>query len=271
MTEAPYKPVLMGVVNVTPDSFSDGGHFLDVEKAVTHAQKLEAEGADILDIGGESTRPGAVAVSVEEEQQRILPVIEGIRKAGVKAKISVDTRNADTMQKSIDAGANIINDISALTHDVESLDVVSKAQVDVVLMHMQGTPETMQDRPTYKDVVEEVYDYLVVRREACLAAGIEREKIICDPGIGFGKTLEDNLLLLNNLDKFHHLQCPILLGASRKSFIEKICPDTAADQRLAGSLAAAIRGFEQKVQIFRVHDVRETKQAFDVFQAIKEA
>lgn len=269
MTETPYKPILMGVVNVTPDSFSDGGVFLDVGKAVAHAQKLEAEGADILDIGGESTRPGAMPVSAKEEQKRILPVIEGIRKAGVKARISVDTRNADTMQKAIDIGADIINDISALTYDVKSLDVVSKARIDVVLMHMQGTPETMQDKPTYKDVVEEVYDFLVVRREACLAAGIEREKIICDPGIGFGKMLEDNLMLLDNLDKFHHLQCPILLGASRKSFIEKICPDTPADQRLAGSLAAAIRGLEQKVQIFRVHDVKETKQAFDVFQAIK--
>lgn len=271
MSKAPYKPILMGVVNVTPDSFSDGGAFLDVGKAVAHAQKLEAEGADILDIGGESTRPGAQAVSAEEEQLRILPVIEGIKKAGIKARISVDTRNAETMQKAIDKGVDIINDISALTHDIESLNVVSKAQVDVVLMHMQGTPETMQNKPAYKDVVEEVYDFLTVRREACLAAGMRREKIICDPGIGFGKTLEDNLKLLNNLEKFHHLQCPVLLGASRKSFIEKICPDTAADQRLAGSLAAAIRGLEQGVQIFRVHDVQETKQAFEVFQAMKAA
>lgn len=262
-------PVLMGVVNVTPDSFSDGGAFLDVDKAVAHALKLEREGAQILDVGGESTRPGAKPVSLEDEQARVLPVIEGLKKAGTKALISVDTRNADTMQKSIDVEADIINDISALTYDPESLNVVSKVQIPVILMHMQGAPDTMQDKPQYDDVVQEIFDYLSARIDACEAAGIVRNKIICDPGIGFGKTLEDNLTILKNMKKFQELGCPILLGASRKSFIEKTCPDASADQRLGGSIAAAITGLEQGVQIFRVHDVAETKQAFDILQAIK--
>lgn len=262
------SPLLMGVVNVTPDSFSDGGEFLDTDKAVTHALKLLDEGADILDIGGESTRPGAVIVTPEEEQARILPVIQAIKEKQPKAVISVDTRNANTMQKAIGSGADIINDISALTHDAESLNVVSKAQIPVILMHMQGTPNTMQDRPQYDDVVEEVFTFLKTRIAVCVEAGIERAKIICDPGIGFGKTLEDNLKILKNLDKFHELNCPIILGASRKSFIEKIVLGTPAEDRLAGSLATAIQGLSQGVQIFRVHDVKETHQAFKVWQAV---
>jgi len=253
-------PILMGVVNVTPDSFSDGGAFLDADKAIAHGLKLAEQGADILDIGGESTRPGAVQVSVEEEQARVLPVIEGLKKATVKAHISVDTRNSDTMQKAIDLGVDIINDISALTHDLESLNIVSKAQIPVMMMHM---------RPTYDDVVDDVFDYLKGRIEICVSNGVPQNKIICDPGIGFGKSLSDNLKLLKNLKKFHDLGCPILLGASRKSFIEKIVSDTPTDQRLAGSIAAALQGLEQGVQIFRVHDVLETKQAFAVHQAIR--
>jgi len=260
--------LIMGVVNVTPDSFSDGGQFLDSDKAIAHALQLEKEGADILDIGGESTRPGAVPVSIEEEQERVLPVIEGIRKKGSKTPISIDTRNADTMEKSIKCGANIINDVSALTHDPKSLNIASKMQAPVILMHMQGTPQTMQSKPDYDDVVEEIIGYLRERIEACIQAGIDQKKIIIDPGIGFGKTLENNLTLLKNIDKFKELGCPILLGASRKSFIEKICPNTPADDRLAGSLAAAIQGLEEGAQLFRVHDVKETKQAFAVWQAI---
>ncbi len=261
-------PLIMGVVNVTPDSFSDGGNFLDPQLAINHGLKLLEEGADILDIGGESTRPNAKAVTPEEEQRRILPVIEGLKKIKPEALISVDTRHATTMQKAIDKGVDIVNDISALTHDPKSLSVVSKAQVPVILMHMQGTPDMMQIRPSYDDVVQEIYDYLQDRITACVAAGIDRKMIICDPGIGFGKTLEDNLKILKNINKFSSLECPVLLGASRKSFIEKICPNTPADQRLAGSLAAAIHGVGQGVQIFRVHDVKETKQAFAVWQAI---
>ena len=260
--------VLMGVVNVTPDSFSDGGDFFDPQAAVAHGLKLIKEGADILDIGGESTRPGAKAISVEEEQSRILPVVEGLKKVDAKALISVDTRNSDTMQKAIGLGADMINDISALTYDDESLSVVSAAQIPVILMHMKGTPETMQDSPAYDDVVEEIYSYLGARIQACEAAGMDRSVIAIDPGIGFGKTLEDNLNILNNLYKFHEFGCAVVLGASRKSFIEKICPDTPTDDRLAGSIAAAMQGFQQGVQMYRVHDVAETKQAFEVWHAI---
>ncbi len=267
------EPILMGVVNVTPDSFSDGGEFFDIEKAISHALKLVQEGAQILDVGGESTRPGAEIVSLEEEQARVLPVIEGLKKAGTEALISVDTRNADTMQKALQAGADIINDISALTHDSKSLDVVSEAQVPVILMHMQGIPEVMQEKPKYDDVVQEIFDYLAARIDVCMGAGISRDKIICDPGIGFGKTLKDNLTILKNIKKIQELDCPILLGASRKSFIGKICAqnniEASADQRLAGSLAAAIAGLEQGVQIFRVHDVAETRQAFEVWRSIQ--
>ena len=264
------SPHIMGVVNVTPDSFSDGGDFIDPHKAIEHGLKLLAEGADILDIGGESTRPGAQAVTPEQEQQRVLPVIEGLKKIVPECVISVDTRHSDTMQKSIELGADIINDISALTHDAHSVGVVSKAQVPVILMHMKGTPETMQGKPKYEDVVEEIYDYLKARIDACEKRSIARHNIIIDPGIGFGKTLEDNLKILKNLDKFQNLGAAVLLGASRKSFIEKICFETPVDQRLAGSIAAAIKGLQQGVQIFRVHDVAETKQAFTVWQAMSE-
>lgn len=258
----------MGVVNVTPDSFSDGGDFLDPQMAIDHALKLLEEGADILDVGGESTRPGATSVSPAEEQSRILPVIKGIKAQRPDVIISVDTRHADTMQKLIDCGADIINDISALTHDLESLNVVSKAQIPVMLMHMQGTPETMQNLPQYDDVIDDILAYLTDRIKVCEQASIKRSNIICDPGIGFGKTLENNLKILKNLDKFHNLGCPILLGASRKSFIEKLCPNTPADERLAGSITAALQGLDHGVQIFRVHDVKETKQAFTVWQNI---
>ncbi|NQZ13319.1 MAG: dihydropteroate synthase [Alphaproteobacteria bacterium] len=265
------EPILMGVVNVTPDSFSDGGEFIDPNKAIKHALQLAEDGAHILDIGGESTRPGAKAVTPEEEQGRVLPVIKGIRDAGSSTLISIDTRHADTMQKAINTGADIINDISALTHDVQSLSVVSKAQVPVMLMHMQGSPETMQDRPEYDNVVDEVYAYLEERVSACVDAGIEKKNIVIDPGIGFGKTLEDNLKILKNIDKFHNLGCAVLLGTSRKSFIEKICSGTPEDKRLAGSLASILHGYEKGVQLFRVHDVAETRQAFDIWRAIEHA
>lgn len=263
-------PLIMGIVNVTPDSFSDGGQYFDTDKAVNHALALLEEGADILDIGGESTRPGAEPVSIEEEQKRVLPVIKMIKARAPSAVISVDTRHAITMEKSIDLGANIVNDVSALTHDVQSLNVVVKTQIPVILMHMKGTPQTMQHAPNYLDVVQEVYDYLLQRIKACLQAGVVQNNIIIDVGLGFGKTLEDNLTLLKNIDKFHSLGCPILLGASRKRFIEKICPNTPADKRVNGSVACALMALEKGVQVFRVHDVAETKQAFKVWQAIQD-
>lgn len=265
------EPIIMGVVNVTPDSFSDGGEFIDPDTAVNHALQLAEEGAHILDIGGESTRPGAQPVTIEEEQERVLPVIKGIRDSGCSALISIDTRHADTMQKAIDIGANIINDVSALTHDPQSISVVAKAQIPVMLMHMQGSPETMQDKPEYDNVVDEVCAYLEERILACVNAGVDKKNIVIDPGIGFGKALEDNLKILKNIDKFHNLECAVLLGTSRKSFIEKICTGTPADKRLAGSLASILHGYEKGVQIFRVHDVAETKQAFDVWRAIERA
>jgi len=263
-------PLLMGVVNVTPDSFSDGGDFLDTDKAVQHALTLIEEGADILDIGGESTRPGADPVSPDMEQKRILPVIKALKDCGIETPISVDTRHSDTMRAAINSGADIINDVSALTHDAESLSIISKAQIPVMLMHMKGKPQTMQNAPHYDDVVDEVMAFLSARIEACMNAGMDQKGIIIDPGIGFGKSLEDNLKLLNNLDKFHNLGCAVLLGASRKSFIEKICPHTPADERLGGSLAALLRGYEQGVQLFRVHDVKQSRQALGVWRAVQQ-
>lgn len=260
-------PVLMGIVNVTPDSFSDGGQYLQTQKAIDHALKLRDEGALILDIGGESTRPGAAAVSVQEEQDRVIPVVEGLKNSGVL--VSVDTRYAKTMAAAISAGAGMINDVSALTHDPLSLSTVAGCDVYVCLMHMKGTPETMQTSPHYDNVVEDVRHYLANRIEVCVAAGVKPDRIILDPGIGFGKTLEDNLRLLNRLDKFMTLNAPVLLGASRKRFIEGVCPATPADERLGGSIAAVLSAYAKGVRVFRVHDVAQTKQALDVFRAIE--
>lgn len=257
---------LMGIVNVTPDSFSDGGQFLDPARAIAHGLRLVDEGADILDIGGESTRPGSASLSVEAEIDRVLPVIEGLKGCG--ARLSIDTRNAETMQAALSAGVHIVNDISALSHDAESLNVVASAQCDVVLMHMQGTPQTMQTNPVYDDVVQDVYDYLASRIAACEAAGIQANRISVDVGIGFGKTLGYNLKLLNHLYKFKYLGVDILLGASRKRFIEAIHPGAPVDQRLGGSLAAVLSAYDQGIRHFRVHDVFETAQALAVKQAI---
>lgn len=264
-TEGPY---IMGVINVTPDSFSDGGLFADPQRAIEHGFRLAQEGADILDIGGESTRPGAASVSVQQEMDRVLPVIEGLRGCGTL--LSIDTRHAATMRAAVRAGAGIINDITAL-EDKEGLKAAAESGVTVCLMHMQGTPQTMQKNPHYGDVVAEVKSYLAARIEDCVLAGIAREKIIIDPGIGFGKTLAHNLTLLKNLHAFSALGVPVLVGLSRKSFIDKICPGTPADERLPGSLAAALWAREQGASIFRVHDVAATRQAFAVFKAMQAA
>lgn len=258
----------MGIINVTPDSFSDGGHYLNSDHAIAHALKLVEEGVDILDIGGESTRPGAMMITPEEEQSRVLPVIKKLRQNGIKTPISIDTRNSETMKSAIAEGVNIINDVSALSHDPQSLSLAVEVGVPVILMHMQGTPQTMQKKPIYSNIVDDVYRYLELRIKDCIAAGMKKENIIVDVGIGFGKTLNDNLTLLKSLSHFHSLGCPILLGTSRKSFIEKICIHSPADERLGGSIASALKGLEQNVQIFRVHDVKQTKQAFDVWQSI---
>lgn len=263
------RPRLMGVVNVTPDSFSDGGLFLDPGVAVEHGLKLIGDGADILDIGGESTRPGSEPVPVEEEIRRVIPVIAGLADAG--ALISIDTRRAAVMRAAIDAGARIVNDVTALTGDPESTGVCAETGVDVVLMHMQGEPQTMQANPEYDDVITDIHDYFRARIEALAKAGIDVEKIAVDPGIGFGKTVDHNLSLISHIDVFHTLGTPVVLGVSRKSFIARIDRDVPPAERIAGSVAAAIAGWDRGAQIIRVHDVAETRQALAVWRAIEAA
>lgn len=260
------QPRIMGVVNVTPDSFSDGGLYDTADAAIAHGARLAGEGGDILDIGGESTRPGSDPVEAEQEAERIVPVIEGL--AGVGAVLSADTRKASVMAKATKAGAHILNDVSALTHDPSSLEVAANSGLPVILMHAQGDPKTMQDDPRYDDVLLEVYDYLEQRIEACEHAGISHKKLIVDPGIGFGKTLEHNLALLEGLSLFHGLGVPVLLGASRKRFIGTLADEPDARKRVPGSLAAAMAGLARGVQMVRVHDVAETRQAFAVWNAI---
>lgn len=260
-----YRPLIMGIVNVTPDSFSDGGQYNDPSRAIAHGLKLIGEGADILDIGGESTRPMAGPVAPEDEQQRILPVIEGLRNAG--ALISVDTRNASTMRAALRAGAGMINDVSALTHDPQSVDVLKESDCRICLMHMQGIPETMQVNPHYQHVVKEVYEYLEERIDFCASNGIEKDRIMIDVGIGFGKQTEHNIALIKELSLFKDLGVDLLFGASRKSFIEKICHRSISVQdRLPGSLAVLSTAYDQRVNVIRVHDVAQTRQFLDVYQ-----
>jgi dihydropteroate synthase len=261
------KPSLMGIVNVTPDSFSDGGLYFDPAQAVSHGLKLIAEGADILDIGGESTRPGANPVTIDEEITRVIPVIKGL--AGQGALISIDTRHAATMQAAIDAGAGMINDITALRGDRDSLAIAAAADVPVCLMHMQGEPRTMQVNPEYADVTQDVLSFLLQQAGHAQAAGVKKENIILDPGIGFGKNLDHNLDLLKHIETFTRAGYPVLLGASRKSFISKLMEqDAPPENRLGGSLATVLRGLDAGVAIFRVHDIAATRQAIKVWQEI---
>lgn len=260
------RPLIMGIVNVTPDSFSDGGQFHSTEAAIAHGIRLIEEGADILDIGGESTRPHAQPVPPGEEQRRIIPVIQALKNAG--ALISVDTRNASTMEAALQAGAGMINDITALS-DPDAINVLKESDCRLCLMHMQGTPQTMQLNPRYQDVVQEVYNFLEQRVEFCLKNGISKDRLIIDVGIGFGKTVEHNIALFKNLNKFHALGVDILLGASRKRFIETLCEvEIPAQKRLAGSLAAIAVACQTNLQIVRVHDVADTHQFIDVYKQI---
>jgi dihydropteroate synthase len=263
------RPRLMGVVNVTPDSFSDGGRYGSREAAIAHGRALLAAGADILDIGGESTRPGAAPVSVGEELDRVVPVIETLSKDG--ALVSVDTRRAAVMRAALAAGARIVNDVTALAGDPESASVAAGSGAAVVLMHMQGEPRTMQQDPTYRDAPLDIYDFFTARLAACVAAGIDPARVALDPGIGFGKRDPHNLAILADLALYHGLGCALLLGVSRKSFIGRLSRGEDADHRLAGSLAAALAGLERGVQIIRVHDVAETAQAVAIRQAIATA
>lgn len=260
------RPLVMGVLNVTPDSFSDGGNFVDVNTAVRHARTMIAAGADIIDIGGESTRPGAAPVWEGEEAERVVPVVKALAEEGIA--LSIDSRNAFVMEKAVEAGAHIINDVSALSHDPDSMALAARLGVPVVLMHAQGDPRTMQDDPDYDHVLLDIYDYLSERISACEAAGIHKSNIIVDPGIGFGKrVVQDNMDLINGLMLFQTLGCPVLLGASRKRFIGAITGVENAEDRVSGSLAAAVIGAQMGANIIRVHDVRETVEATKMIQA----
>jgi dihydropteroate synthase len=262
----------MGVVNVTPDSFSDGGLHLDFQAALAHARRLIADGADMLDVGGESTRPGAEPVPEAQEIARIAPLIRALR-AESAIPISVDTMKPAVARAAVQAGATIWNDVSALRHAPDSLDAAAELGCDVVLMHMQGEPRTMQVEPHYDDVVAEVADFLAARAEAAAAAGVARERIWLDPGVGFGKhMIRHNLPLLAGLERIVALGFPVLLGVSRKSFISALDGGgVPADGRLGGSIAAALAGVAAGVAAVRVHDVRETVQALKVWQAIAKA
>ncbi len=258
------RPRIMGVCNVTPDSFSDGGNHADPEAAIAFGQALVAAGADIVDVGGESTRPRARAVDAEEELDRVLPVVAALAGAGIA--VSIDTRRARVMEAALGAGAAIVNDVTALG-DPDALSVVAGSGAAVVLMHMQGTPETMQDDPRYADVVDDVYDALASRVTACLEAGIPAGRIAVDPGLGFGKTVAHNLALLDGLAQFHGLGCALAIGASRKRFIGEITGEREPKARVAGSVAAALLAVERGAHIVRVHDVAETRDALDVWRA----
>ena len=260
------QPRVMGIINVTPDSFSDGGDRFDSGRAIEQGLAMVAAGACLVDVGGESTRPGAEAVSLAEELHRTIPVVQALADQGVR--VSIDTRHAAVMAAAAAAGAAVINDITALTGDPDSLRVAVETGLPVVLMHMQGTPQTMQRNPRYSDVSLEVRDYLADRLARCQEAGIPLDRLAVDPGIGFGKSLAHNLELIDRLGLLHGLGCPLLLGASRKSFISRLAPAARPKDRLPGSLAAVLAGAARGVQFFRVHDVAETVQALQVWQAM---
>jgi dihydropteroate synthase len=258
---------LMGVVNVTPDSFSDGGRFLSPGRAVEHGRALAAEGADILDVGGESTRPGAAAVSASEELERVGPVLRGLR--GVGATISIDTSKGAVAETALDAGAEIVNDVTALRGDPELAGVCAERGCGLILMHMLGTPRTMQEAPSYDDVVDDVKAFLAERLQFAVDAGIAEERIWVDPGIGFGKTLEHNLELLRRLGELRELGRPICVGTSRKSFIGRIT-GRDVDERIGGTIASNVVALAGGAEVFRVHDVRAVREALMVAARVLE-
>ena len=263
------QPQVMGIVNATPDSFSDGGSYADAAGAAEAGAVMASQGAAIIDVGGESTRPGASEVWEGDEIERVLPVVQQLAAGG--NAVSIDTRKSAAMTAAIGAGAAMVNDVSALLWDPESAEVVAKAGVPVVLMHHRGDPATMQDAPRYDDVLVEVYEWLEDRIAVAEETGIPREKILVDPGIGFGKAVAHNLELMNGLALFHGLGCPVVLGASRKRMIGALSNEAPADKRLAGSLTLALKAIEQGVQVVRVHDVPETVQALKVWRGLRDA
>jgi dihydropteroate synthase len=261
-------PVVVGILNVTPDSFSDGGDFFDPEAAAEHAATMLDEGADMLDVGGESTRPGSDPVSQEEEIRRVVPVLKRILSVRPEAVISVDTYRSGTAKAALEAGASLVNDVTALRGDPGMVSLIEEAACPVILMHMQGEPKTMQKEPNYQDVVREVRDFLAERAEYAVAAGVRLENIIVDPGIGFGKNFQHNLALLRNLDALVDLGFPVLIGTSRKSFVERITGVQEARDRVFGTVATTVLAFEQGATFFRVHDVRANRQALAVAEAV---
>ena len=262
------RPRIMGVLNVTPDSFSDGGDFFTPENAVTRAEQMVGEGVAIIDVGGESTRPGAAAVSLDEELQRVIPVIEALH-AAVPVPISIDTRKPAVMQAAVAAGAGLINDVNAL-QETGAVEMAASLEVPVCLMHMQGNPETMQVTPTYNNAVEEVAAYLEERAAACMQQGIPKARILLDPGFGFGKTTAHNLLLLQQLERLVETGFPVLVGLSRKSLIGKVL-DLPVDKRLYPGVALAVLAVWKGVALVRCHDVRPTREAIEMCQAVRDA
>jgi dihydropteroate synthase len=260
-------PHVMGILNVTPDSFSDGGAYAKVEAALAQGEAMAGAGAAIVDVGGESTRPGSDSVAEADELARVVPVIEALATAGIGARLSIDSRKSGVMAAALEAGATIINDISALSHDPDALALAAKSGAPVILMHCRGEPKTMQEAPEYDHAPADIFDYLEARIAACVAAGIAPGRICVDPGIGFGKGLSHNLDVLNTVSVYHGLGCPVLLGVSRKSFVGTITQVEEPRARLAGSLAAALWGVSQGVQFIRAHDVAETVQALRMWQA----
>jgi len=265
------KPLIMGILNVTPDSFSDGGKYSTVKAAVTQAEKMLADGADIIDIGGESTRPGSEPVPALEQIRRVVPVIEAIKGLSSSLLVSIDTTLAEVAEAAIGAGADLINDVSGGTGDAKMLTLAARLDVPIVLMHNQGTPKTMQDNPYYDDVVGEVVAVLRERVEAALAAGIKKERIIIDPGIGFGKRRQDNIDLLAHLDAFAGLGFPVLLGTSRKRFMGSLCHVEEPAELVTATAVTTALGVMAGVKLFRVHDVKENRQAADVAWAIRQS
>ena len=262
---------IVGVLNVTPDSFSDGRKFYKINDALKHAQKLISEGADIIDVGGESSRPGSIVVSEDEEIRRVIPVIKEIKKKFPKIPVSVDTYKPKVALNAIDSGAEIVNDIYGLRwRDGSMADVVAEKKVTVIIMHMKGTPQNMQENPEYNDVVSEVYKFFKERLKFAKSKGIKKERIILDPGIGFGKTLRHNLLIMKNLSKFGKLGIPIMVGPSRKSFINGLL-NVDVSNRLEGTIASSIYSLLNGAKYLRVHDVLSLKRALTVFEAIKNA
>jgi len=259
-------PLLMGIVNVTPDSFSDGGRFLDPQRAINHALRLIDEGADLLDIGGESTRPYSKPVDADEELRRVLPVVEEVCRQA-RVPVSIDTSKGSVARAAIEAGAEIINDVTGLTTDPTIIEVARDTSAGLCVMHMQGTPQTMQDNPTYDDVVEDIYHYLEQRTAALVTGGIDASRICIDPGIGFGKTHQHNLTLAARCDRFHDLGYPVLVGHSRKGFIGKVLGNKEAD-RTAGTIGVALVLARQGMQVLRVHDVRAVREALLLFEAV---